>query len=217
MDLEKLVALGEKMGLSGAELRKYVSQKEKEEREKAKEEKAAELERERLAVERAKEERAAELERERLAAERAKEEREAEMAEKERQRQHEIELERLQDPKIEPSSTPEPRREGAAEGNPVKDATRAQDEAEVRNKVNHEGIAPDEKTCRAGDVPTKRPPTTMSEKRRKSVAQTEHCVVPELAKHQLGTSERDDDPASVEYVNVGRDSFYDTFFGDGSQ
>ena len=57
MDLEKLVALGEKMGLSGAELRKWVSQKEKEERERAKEEKAAELEKERLAAERAKEER----------------------------------------------------------------------------------------------------------------------------------------------------------------
>ncbi|KAL1445980.1 hypothetical protein MTO96_044724 [Rhipicephalus appendiculatus] len=66
MDLVKLVALGEKMGLSGAELRKWVSQKEKEV-----------------------------AERERLAAERAKEEREAEMAERERQRQHEIELERL--------------------------------------------------------------------------------------------------------------------------
>ncbi|KAL1444103.1 hypothetical protein MTO96_045672, partial [Rhipicephalus appendiculatus] len=89
-----------------------------------------------------------------------------------------------EDPKIEPSSTQEPRREGAAEGNLVKDATRAQDEAEVRKKVNHEVIVPDEKTCRAGDVPTKRPPTTMSEKRTKSVAQTEHCVVPELAKHQ---------------------------------
>ncbi|KAL1466977.1 hypothetical protein MTO96_042394 [Rhipicephalus appendiculatus] len=70
---------------------------------------------------------------------------------------------------------------------------RAQDEAEVRKKVNHEVIVPDEKTCRAGDVPTKRPPTTMSEKRTKSVAHTEHCVVPELAKHQQGTSERDDD------------------------
>ncbi|KAL1486521.1 hypothetical protein MTO96_046924 [Rhipicephalus appendiculatus] len=98
-----------------------------------------------------------------------------------------------EDPKIEPSSTPEPRREGAAEGNLVKDATRAQDEAEVRKKVNHEVIVPDEKTCRAGDVPTKRPPTTMSEKRTKSVAQTEHCVVPELAKHQQRTEERDDD------------------------
>ncbi|KAH8026860.1 hypothetical protein HPB51_026195 [Rhipicephalus microplus] len=54
MDLEKLVALGEKMGLSGAELRKWVSQKEKEA-----------VERERLAAERAKEEKAAELERER--------------------------------------------------------------------------------------------------------------------------------------------------------
>ncbi|KAH8027150.1 hypothetical protein HPB51_003519 [Rhipicephalus microplus] len=54
MDLEKLVALGEKMGLSGAELRKWVTQKEKEEKERAKEEKAAELEKERLAVERAK-------------------------------------------------------------------------------------------------------------------------------------------------------------------
>ncbi|XP_075748462.1 uncharacterized protein LOC142814197 isoform X1 [Rhipicephalus microplus] len=86
MDLEKLVALGEKMGLSGAELRKWVSQKEKEavERErlaaeKAKEEKTAELERERLAVERAKAEKEAELERERLAAERAKEEKAAEL------------------------------------------------------------------------------------------------------------------------------------------
>ncbi|KAL1424136.1 hypothetical protein MTO96_003634 [Rhipicephalus appendiculatus] len=98
-----------------------------------------------------------------------------------------------EDPKIEPSSTQEPRREGAAEGNLVKDATRAQDEAEVRKKVNHEVIVPDEKTCRAGDVPTKRPPTTMSEKRTKSVAQTEHCVVPELAKHQQRTEERDND------------------------
>ena len=40
MDLEKLVALGEKMGLSGAELRKWVIQKEKEA-----------VERERLAAE----------------------------------------------------------------------------------------------------------------------------------------------------------------------
>ncbi|KAL1477900.1 hypothetical protein MTO96_035377 [Rhipicephalus appendiculatus] len=87
----------------------------------------------------------------------------------------------------------EPRREGAAEGNLVKDATRAQDEAEVRKKVNHEVIAPDEKTCRAGGVPTKRPPTTMGEKRTKSVAQTEHCVVPELAKHQQRTEERDNE------------------------
>ncbi|XP_075749486.1 uncharacterized protein LOC142814527 isoform X1 [Rhipicephalus microplus] len=79
MDLEKLVALGEKMGLSGAELRKWVTQKEKEEKERAKEEKAAELEKERLAVERAKAEKEAEVERERLAAERAKEEKAAEL------------------------------------------------------------------------------------------------------------------------------------------
>ncbi|KAL1441181.1 hypothetical protein MTO96_031229 [Rhipicephalus appendiculatus] len=91
MDLEKLVALGEKMGLSGAELRKCVSQKEKEEREKAKQER--EMKERQLK---------AELEKERLAAETAKEEREAqerqmqaEMAEREKQRQHEIELERL--------------------------------------------------------------------------------------------------------------------------
>ncbi|KAL1470538.1 hypothetical protein MTO96_024149 [Rhipicephalus appendiculatus] len=219
MDLEKLVTLGEKMGLSGAELRKWVSQKEKEERRPKKKrqlslkergwllrgprrKKQQSFERERLAVERAKEERAAELEKERLAAERAKEEREAqerqiqaEMAERERQRQHEIELERLRlQQRIEtPVQAREPRSEGTVEENPVKDATRAQDEAEVLKKVNHEVIVPDEKTCRAGDVPTKRPPTTISEKRTKSVAQTEHCVVPELAKHQQRTEERDND------------------------
>ncbi|KAL1441890.1 hypothetical protein MTO96_008206 [Rhipicephalus appendiculatus] len=33
----------------------------------------------------------------------------------------------------------------------------------------------------------------MSEKRTKSVAQTEHCVVPDLAKHQQRTEERDND------------------------
>ncbi|KAL1466770.1 hypothetical protein MTO96_042511, partial [Rhipicephalus appendiculatus] len=88
MDLEKLVALGEKMGLSGAELRKWVSQKEKEEREMKERPLKAELEKERLAAEREKEEREA---KERQ----MKEEREAERAERERQRQREIELERL--------------------------------------------------------------------------------------------------------------------------
>ncbi|KAL1420646.1 hypothetical protein MTO96_023895 [Rhipicephalus appendiculatus] len=153
MDLEKLVALGEKMGLSGAELRKWVSQKEK------------------------KKERGPRRKKQQSLKERGPNDPEC----------------LGEDPKIEPSSTQEPRREGAAEGNFVKDATRAQDEAEVRKKVNHEVIVPDEKTCRAGDVPTKRPPTTMSEKRTKSVAQTEHCVVPELAKHQQRTEEHDND------------------------
>uniref|UniRef100_A0A224Z474 Zinc finger protein n=1 Tax=Rhipicephalus zambeziensis TaxID=60191 RepID=A0A224Z474_9ACAR len=77
MDLEKLVALGEKMGLSGAELRKWVSQKEKEERERAKEEREA---------------KERQLKEEREAQEKQIQ---AEMAERERQRQHEIELERL--------------------------------------------------------------------------------------------------------------------------
>ncbi|KAL1480206.1 hypothetical protein MTO96_051233 [Rhipicephalus appendiculatus] len=96
-----------------------------------------------------------------------------------------------EDPKIEPSSTQEPRREGAAEGNPVKDASRAQDEAKVRKKVNHEVTVPDEKTRHAGAVATKRPPRPVSEKLTKSVAQTQHRVVPELVKHQQRTNGRD--------------------------
>ncbi|KAL1475248.1 hypothetical protein MTO96_003563 [Rhipicephalus appendiculatus] len=120
------------------------------------------------------------------------------------------ELTEVEDPKIEPSSTQEPRKEGAAEGNPVKDATRAQDEAEVRKKVNHEVIVPDEKTCRAGDVPTKRLPTTMSEKRTKSVARTEHRVVPELVKHQQRTNGRDDTLPVSKCVNGGGDAIYAT-------
>ncbi|KAH8009490.1 hypothetical protein HPB51_018010 [Rhipicephalus microplus] len=51
MDLEKLASLGEKMSLSGAELWKWVTQKKKEEKERAKEEKAAELGKERLGSE----------------------------------------------------------------------------------------------------------------------------------------------------------------------
>ncbi|KAL1416826.1 hypothetical protein MTO96_027424 [Rhipicephalus appendiculatus] len=244
MDLEKLVALGEKMGLSGAELRKWVSQKEKEEREMKERQLKAELEKERLAAERAKEEREAQ-----------ERQMQAEMAEREKQRQHEIELERLrlqqrieapdqlpeaklevetryfsgrvtalymttplfdliignidgargpndpeclgEDPKIEHSSTQEPRREGTVDENPVKEVTRAQAEAEVLEKVKLETptvTVPDEKTCRAGDVATKQPPTTMSQKRTKSVAQTQQRVVHELVKHQQGTNERDDEP-----------------------
>ncbi|KAL1442986.1 hypothetical protein MTO96_046149 [Rhipicephalus appendiculatus] len=91
-----------------------------------------------------------------------------------------------------PSLENEPRREGAALGNPVKDATRAQDEAEVRKKVNHEVIVPVEKTCRVGDVPTKRPPTTMSAKSTESVAQAQHRVAPELVKHQQRANGRND-------------------------
>ncbi|KAL1474799.1 hypothetical protein MTO96_037712 [Rhipicephalus appendiculatus] len=101
-----------------------------------------------------------------------------------------------EDPKIEPSSTQEPRREGTVHENPVKEVTRARDEAEVLEKVKLETPAvtvPDEKTCRAGDVATKQPPTTMSEKRTKAVAQTQR-VVRKLVKHQQGTNERDDEP-----------------------
>ncbi|KAL1475856.1 hypothetical protein MTO96_036965 [Rhipicephalus appendiculatus] len=98
-----------------------------------------------------------------------------------------------EDPKIEPSSTQEPRREGAAEANPVKDATRAQDEAEVPKKVNHEVIVPDEKTRRAGEVATKQPPSLVSEKLTKLVGQTQCRVVHGLAKHQQRTEERDND------------------------
>ncbi|KAL1445035.1 hypothetical protein MTO96_045244 [Rhipicephalus appendiculatus] len=89
---------------------------------------------------------------------------------------------------MERSLAQEPRREGTAEENLMKDATRAQDEAEVRKKVNH-----DAKTYRAGGDTTKRPPTAMSEKRTKSVAQTQHRVVPELVKHQQRTNGREDD------------------------
>ncbi|KAL1478889.1 hypothetical protein MTO96_052294 [Rhipicephalus appendiculatus] len=101
-----------------------------------------------------------------------------------------------EDPKIEPSSTQEPRREGAAKGNLVKDATRPQAEAEVLEKVKQEtptDTVPDGKTCRAGEVATKQPPSLVSEKLTKLVGQTQCRVVPELVKHQQHTSERDDD------------------------
>ncbi|KAL1424976.1 hypothetical protein MTO96_019627 [Rhipicephalus appendiculatus] len=94
---------------------------------------------------------------------------------------------------MEPSLAQEHRREGTAEENPVKDATRAQDEAEVRKKVNNEVIVPDEKTCREGEVATKQPAPLVSEKLTKLVGQTQCRVVHELVKHQQGTSERDDD------------------------
>ncbi|KAL1446987.1 hypothetical protein MTO96_028689 [Rhipicephalus appendiculatus] len=74
----------------------------------------------------------------------------------------------------------------------MKDVTRAQDEAEVLKKVKHEtptATAPDGKTCRAGEIATKQPPPTVSEKRTKSVAQTQQRVAPELAKHQQRTYE----------------------------
>ncbi|KAL1445527.1 hypothetical protein MTO96_044969 [Rhipicephalus appendiculatus] len=94
---------------------------------------------------------------------------------------------------MEPSLAQEPRREGTAEENLMKDATRAQDEAEVRKKVNHEVIVPDEKTYRAVDDTTKRPPSPESEMITKSVAQAQCRVVHGLAKHQQRTEERDDD------------------------
>ncbi|XP_037501188.2 zinc finger protein 628-like [Rhipicephalus sanguineus] len=77
------------------------------------------------------------------------------------------------DPKMEPLSAREPRREGTAEENPMKEVARAQDEAEVLEEVNQEAptvTVPLGKTCRAGNVATKRLPSPVSEVMMKSVA-----------------------------------------------
>ncbi|KAL1484489.1 hypothetical protein MTO96_011287 [Rhipicephalus appendiculatus] len=99
------------------------------------------------------------------------------------------------EPKMEPSSAEDPRREGTVDENPVKDTTPAQAEAEVLEKVKHETTTvtvPDRKTCRAVEVATKQPPPPVSEKFTKSVGQIQSRVLHELAKKQQRPVDRDD-------------------------
>ncbi|KAL1443605.1 hypothetical protein MTO96_045933 [Rhipicephalus appendiculatus] len=79
----------------------------------------------------------------------------------------------------------------------MKGVTRAQDEAEVLEKVKLETptvTVPDGKTCRAGEVATKQPSPPVSENLlTKSAGQAQCRVVHELVNHQHCTNERDGD------------------------